>query len=153
MGRRQEESRRRRNGGGGFRPTTRPPSTRGPGLRAAGESNACPEDTTNTNTSCAYSDLFALAGKYATNAGVDITTVLYSREANGNSLRALVKHLDGISDGDIAELNLPTGTAIVYGLDDQLRPTESKHPLERCLGDPEAVKAAAAAVAAQTAAR
>jgi 2,3-bisphosphoglycerate-dependent phosphoglycerate mutase len=73
--------------------------------------------------------------------------------AHGNSLRALVKHLDGISDADIAELNLPTGTPIVYELDDELRPTEQKHPLERCLGDPEAVKAAAAAVAAQTAAK
>lgn len=70
--------------------------------------------------------------------------------AHGNSLRALVKHLDGISDADIAELNLPTGTPIVYELDEELRPTETKHPLERCLGDPEAVKAAAAAVAAQT---
>jgi 2,3-bisphosphoglycerate-dependent phosphoglycerate mutase len=69
--------------------------------------------------------------------------------AHGNSLRALVKHLDGISDGDIASLNLPTGVPLVYELDDDLRPTESKPPLDRCLGDPAEIAAAAAAVAAQ----
>jgi len=42
--------------------------------------------------------------------------------AHGNSLRALVKHLDGISDGDIAGLNIPTGNPLVYELDDDLRP-------------------------------
>ena len=42
--------------------------------------------------------------------------------AHGNSLRALVKHLDGISDGDIAELNIPTGIPLLYKLDAQLRP-------------------------------
>lgn len=42
--------------------------------------------------------------------------------AHGNSLRALVKHLDGISDGDIAELNIPTGIPLLYKLDSQLRP-------------------------------
>lgn len=57
----------------------------GPGVRAAGDTNACPADTANTDTSCAYSDLFALAGKYATNAGVDINTVLYSRDDSGNT--------------------------------------------------------------------
>ncbi len=69
--------------------------------------------------------------------------------AHGNSLRAVVKVLDGISDADITELNLPTGVPIVYELGDDLRPTTSRHPLERCLGDPEAIAAAAAAVAAQ----
>jgi 2,3-bisphosphoglycerate-dependent phosphoglycerate mutase len=43
--------------------------------------------------------------------------------AHGNSLRALVKHLDGISDGDIAGLNIPTGIPLVYRLDEDLRPT------------------------------
>lgn len=42
--------------------------------------------------------------------------------AHGNSLRALIKHLDGISDSDIAELNIPTGIPLLYELDDQLRP-------------------------------
>lgn len=69
--------------------------------------------------------------------------------AHGNSLRAIAKVLDGISDDAIAEINLPTGVPIVYELGDDLRPTEAKHPLDRCLGDPEAIAAAAAAVAAQ----
>ena len=43
--------------------------------------------------------------------------------AHGNSLRALVKHLDGISDEDIAALNIPTGIPLVYQLDADLRPT------------------------------
>lgn len=72
--------------------------------------------------------------------------------AHGNSLRAIAKVLDGISDDDIAELNLPTGVPIVYELGNDLRPTEAKHPLERCLGDPEAIKAAAEAVAKQASA-
>ena len=42
--------------------------------------------------------------------------------AHGNSLRALVKHLDGISDAAIAELNIPTGIPLVYELDDAFRP-------------------------------
>ena len=70
--------------------------------------------------------------------------------AHGNRLRALVKHLDGISDDDISELNLPTGVPLRYDLDDQFRPVETKAPLERALGDPEAIAAASAAVAAQT---
>lgn len=65
--------------------------------------------------------------------------------AHGNSLRALVKHLDGISDEDIAELNIPTGNPLVYELDDELRPI---NPGGRYL-DPEAAAAGAAAVAAQ----
>ena len=73
--------------------------------------------------------------------------------AHGNSLRALVKHLDGISDADIAELNLPTGVPIVYELDDDARPEVAKPVLERALGDADAIAAAAAAVANQAAAK
>lgn len=65
--------------------------------------------------------------------------------AHGNSLRALVKHLDGISDADIAGLNIPTGIPLVYQLDDDLRPLV---PGGEYL-DPEAAKEAAAAVANQ----
>lgn len=65
--------------------------------------------------------------------------------AHGNSLRALVKHLDGISDADIAELNIPTGIPLVYHLDADMRPIV---PGGQYL-DPEAAKSAAAAVAAQ----
>jgi 2,3-bisphosphoglycerate-dependent phosphoglycerate mutase len=64
--------------------------------------------------------------------------------AHGNSLRALVKHLDGISDEDIAELNIPTGIPLVYELDDDFTPTKPAEYL-----DPEAAAAGAAAVAAQ----
>jgi len=64
--------------------------------------------------------------------------------AHGNSLRALVKHLDGISDDDIAELNIPTGIPLVYELDDDFKPTGPARYL-----DPEAAAAGAAAVAAQ----
>jgi 2,3-bisphosphoglycerate-dependent phosphoglycerate mutase len=64
--------------------------------------------------------------------------------AHGNSLRALVKHLDGISDDDIAELNIPTGIPLVYELDENFRPVKPGEYL-----DPEAAAAGAAAVAAQ----
>ena len=69
--------------------------------------------------------------------------------AHGNSLRALVKHLDGISEDDIAELNLPTGVPVLYELGDDLRPAEDKDIADRFLGDAEAAKAAAEAVARQ----
>ncbi len=65
--------------------------------------------------------------------------------AHGNSLRAIVKHLDGISDEDIAGLNIPTGQPLVYELDEAMVPTVTGG---RYL-DPEAAAAAAAAVAAQ----
>ena len=65
--------------------------------------------------------------------------------AHGNSLRALVKHLDGISDVDIASLNIPTGIPLVYQLDDDMRPTV---PGGQYL-DPDAAATAAAAVANQ----
>ena len=73
----------------------------------------------------------------------DGKTVLIA--AHGNSLRALVKHLDGISDEDIAGLNIPTGMPLVYELDESFRPTAEGG---RYL-DPEAAAAAAAAVANQ----
>lgn len=64
--------------------------------------------------------------------------------AHGNSLRALVKYLDNISDEEIVGLNIPTGIPLVYELDDELKPIRHYY-----LGDPEAAAKAAAAVAAQ----
>jgi 2,3-bisphosphoglycerate-dependent phosphoglycerate mutase len=64
--------------------------------------------------------------------------------AHGNSLRALVKYLDGISDEDIIGLNIPTGVPLVYELQDDLKPIRSYY-----LGDQEAIAAAQAAVASQ----
>jgi 2,3-bisphosphoglycerate-dependent phosphoglycerate mutase len=66
--------------------------------------------------------------------------------AHGNSLRALVKHLDGISDADIVDLNIPTGIPLVYELDERLRPISSRYL------DPEAAALGAEAVAKQAAA-
>ena len=68
--------------------------------------------------------------------------------AHGNSLRALVKHLDGISEADIVGVNIPTGIPLVYELDNALRAQRHFY-----LGDPAAVQRAAAAVAAQGKAR
>jgi len=65
--------------------------------------------------------------------------------AHGNSLRAVVKMLDNVSEADITELNIPTGVPLVYELDEQLKPVKSGY-----LGDPEAIKAAAEAVKKQT---
>ena len=64
--------------------------------------------------------------------------------AHGNSLRALVKHLDAISDDDIVDVNIPTGIPLVYELDKNLKPIGHRY-----LGDSEAVALAARAVAAQ----
>ncbi|MHB8398742.1 MAG: 2,3-diphosphoglycerate-dependent phosphoglycerate mutase [Candidatus Limnocylindrales bacterium] len=64
--------------------------------------------------------------------------------AHGNSLRALVKYLDGIGDEEIVGLNIPTGVPLVYDLDDELRPRGHRY-----LGDPARIEAAMAAVAAQ----
>lgn len=64
--------------------------------------------------------------------------------AHGNSLRALVKYLDDVSDEDIVGLNIPTGVPLVYELDDALRPLGHRY-----LGDPEEIAARARAVADQ----
>jgi 2,3-bisphosphoglycerate-dependent phosphoglycerate mutase len=64
--------------------------------------------------------------------------------AHGNSIRALVKYLDGISDADIVGLNIPNGIPLVYELDADLKPIKREY-----LGDPEAAAKAAAAVASQ----
>ena len=64
--------------------------------------------------------------------------------AHGNSLRALVKYLDNISDDDIVGMNIPTGMPLVYELDDHLKPLRNYY-----LGDPERVKQAMQAVANQ----
>jgi 2,3-bisphosphoglycerate-dependent phosphoglycerate mutase len=64
--------------------------------------------------------------------------------AHGNSLRALVKHLDGMSDDDIVHMNIPTARPLVYELDDDLRPLSRRY-----LGDAAEIEAAMAAVAAQ----
>jgi 2,3-bisphosphoglycerate-dependent phosphoglycerate mutase len=66
--------------------------------------------------------------------------------AHGNSLRAVVKYLDGIPDADIPELNIPTGVPLVYELNEELKPIRHNY-----LGDPEEVRKAAEAVAAQAA--
>ena len=68
--------------------------------------------------------------------------------AHGNSLRALVKYLDKVSDADIVELNIPTGQPLIYELDNALKPIRHYY-----LGDPAAIEAAMAAVAAQGRAR
>jgi 2,3-bisphosphoglycerate-dependent phosphoglycerate mutase len=64
--------------------------------------------------------------------------------AHGNSLRALVKMLDRISDEEITAFNIPTGVPLAYELDDDLKPRSREF-----LGDPDAIADAAAAVAAQ----
>lgn len=64
--------------------------------------------------------------------------------AHGNSLRGLLKHLDGISDADIAELNIPTGVPRVYELDSEQRVVKAEY-----LGDPDEIAAKTAAVANQ----
>ena len=64
--------------------------------------------------------------------------------AHGNSLRALVKYLDNVSEEEIVGLNIPTGIPLVYELDDDLKPNKNYY-----LGDPDEIAKAAAAVAAQ----
>ena len=64
--------------------------------------------------------------------------------AHGNSLRALIKYLDHVSDDAIVELNIPTGQPLVYELDDGLHPLRHYY-----LGDPEAIERSIAAVAGQ----
>jgi 2,3-bisphosphoglycerate-dependent phosphoglycerate mutase len=65
--------------------------------------------------------------------------------AHGNSLRAMVKMLDNVSEKEIVELNIPTGVPLLYDLDSQLKPLGSRY-----LGDPDAIAAAAEAVRRQT---
>ena len=65
--------------------------------------------------------------------------------AHGNSLRALVKHLDGLSQDEVVSLSIPTGIPLVYELDADLKPLKSRY-----LGDPEAARKAAEAVANQS---
>jgi 2,3-bisphosphoglycerate-dependent phosphoglycerate mutase len=69
--------------------------------------------------------------------------------AHGNSLRALVKHLDGISESDIVELNIPTGEPLVYELGDDFQPLVAKPTIERYLRSPDEIATAAEAVARQ----
>ena len=69
--------------------------------------------------------------------------------AHGNSLRGLVKHLDGIGDDAITGLDIPTGQPIVYDVGDDMRPRERKPVADRYLGDPEVIRAAAEAVKRQ----
>jgi 2,3-bisphosphoglycerate-dependent phosphoglycerate mutase len=68
--------------------------------------------------------------------------------AHGNSLRAMVKMLDGVAESEITELNIPTGVPLLYELDSELRPRGSRY-----LGDPAAIAAATEAVKRQTAKR
>lgn len=63
--------------------------------------------------------------------------------AHGNSLRALVKHLDGISDEEITSLNIPTGQPLVYALDETFKPAEAMMITERYLADADTIAAAA----------
>jgi 2,3-bisphosphoglycerate-dependent phosphoglycerate mutase len=74
--------------------------------------------------------------------------------AHGNSLRALVKHLDGIDEATVAELNIPTGTPLIYELDDDLKPIPQKGaiaPLQgRYLGNQDAIRARIEGVKNQT---
>jgi len=73
-------------------------------------------------------------------SGADVLVV-----AHGNSLRAMVKMLDDVSESEITELNIPTGVPLLYELDAALRPRGSRY-----LGDPDAIAAAAEAVKRQT---
>jgi 2,3-bisphosphoglycerate-dependent phosphoglycerate mutase len=77
-------------------------------------------------------------------AGLDVLVV-----AHGNSLRALVKHLQGISDADITGLNIPTGIPLLYELDDAFGPAEDRAVEDRYLLDADTVRAKADAVAKQ----
>jgi 2,3-bisphosphoglycerate-dependent phosphoglycerate mutase len=64
--------------------------------------------------------------------------------AHGNTLRALVKHLDNLTEEQVLKLNIPTGIPLVYELDENLKPLKSYY-----LGDQEAIAAAMSAVANQ----
>ncbi|GAB2815290.1 phosphoglyceromutase [Alpinimonas psychrophila] len=97
------------------------------------------------NTECLKDVIDRMLPYWESDIKVDLAagkTVLVT--AHGNSLRAMVKHLEGISDDAIAELNIPTGIPLVYTLDDNFLPIGAGEYL-----DPEAAAAGAAAVAAQ----
>lgn len=97
------------------------------------------------NTECLKDVIDRMLPYWESDIKVDLAagkTVLVT--AHGNSLRAMVKHLEGISDDAIAELNIPTGIPLVYTLDDNFLPIGAGKYL-----DPEAAAAGAAAVAAQ----
>jgi 2,3-bisphosphoglycerate-dependent phosphoglycerate mutase len=97
------------------------------------------------NTECLKDVIDRMVPYWESDITVDLAagkTVLVT--AHGNSLRALVKHLDGISDEDIAEVNIPTGIPLVYTLDEKFMPIGAGRYL-----DPKAAAAGAAAVAAQ----
>ena len=64
--------------------------------------------------------------------------------AHGNSIRALVKYLDDVSDDDIVGINIPTGIPLIYELDERLKPVRNYY-----LGDPDEIKQATEAVARQ----
>lgn len=102
-------------------------------------------DGTMPATECLKDVIARLLPYWESDITVDLAagkTVLVT--AHGNSLRALVKHLDGISDADIAELNIPTGIPLVYRLNSDFAPLGPGEYL-----DPAAAAAGAAAVAAQ----
>jgi 2,3-bisphosphoglycerate-dependent phosphoglycerate mutase len=69
--------------------------------------------------------------------------------AHGNSLRALAKHLSGLADDEVVELNIPTGEPLVYDLGDDFRPLDDTPVDERYLRSPDEIRAAAEAVARQ----
>jgi 2,3-bisphosphoglycerate-dependent phosphoglycerate mutase len=69
--------------------------------------------------------------------------------AHGNSLRALVKHLQGLTDEQVVELNIPTGEPLVYELGSDFGPVDARPVEERYLRSPEEIRAAAEAVARQ----
>lgn len=102
-------------------------------------------DGTVPETECLKDVIERMIPYWESDITVDLAagkTVLVT--AHGNSLRALVKHLDGISDDEISELNIPTGIPLVYKLDADFRPVAPGEYL-----DPDAAAAGAAAVAAQ----
>ena len=91
---------------------TSAPRCRAPSASRTSSTGSCPTGSPASSPTCAPAQ-----------------TVLVA--AHGNSLRALVKHLDGISDEDIAGLNIPTGMPLVYELDDSLAPHRPRWPLPR----------------------
>jgi 2,3-bisphosphoglycerate-dependent phosphoglycerate mutase len=125
-----------------------PPLERDGGSAAAGPYRDLPADVL-PDTEC-LKDVLARALPYWYDAIVPDLQAgrLVLVCAHGNSLRALVKHLDGISDGVIAELNLPTGVPLLYELDDEFRPRSAVDPQVGVSGSYLDSKAAQASIAA-----